>query len=411
MRLNLNISTLKKIACSFALIVFCFVPSFAFASQPSQIIGSDTEVIPNTIFGQILGNGWDGQIKEITIESDQLQCPMVYMFESDNPITTTNFGNTLFTTFGGESSCYSNPSPTHNGLLWTWDIASLNKYFDPAKYYLLLIPNNYGEKNFAVYGSSADVFSGGGAIMQDGVGNYVNMTSLSDIYFNFTTGVAPSTIDFSYPSNNSTITDFSNWQLNINVPELTEFYKIKINYSSVQNGNYLNYEDIAYTYGGNIARAVPKNNLLNSGNWSATSKIYLNSTNELIAESPVVNFSITLSPGSGDPLPPTVTCEGGNWVSDNFCRVLRYLFVPSSERLNDFKTLFEPIGDKIPFSYFNELKTAISGVNSSATPAFTLNIPQNMQDTIFTPFRTAFTWVLWLIFGVWLFKRLNNFNL
>lgn len=279
-----------------------------------------------------------------------------------------------------------------------------------ANTYRFVIANGNVGYNISIGGSDSDTYAGGSASWGNGSPQCFDPSYNSNcsetgipVDLAFSTDVAPiSDVEVVYPAPNSSIGDFNNWVLDINIPVTETLNQIVITYDD--------FTDISYTYGGELTKYVPKGNLLAVGNHNIQVSIYSSGGN-LVTETGISLFSIVLLSASGDPLPPDVTCEGGNWVSDNFCKVLRYLFVPSTGTLNNFKILFEPLSDKIPFSYFNELKTAILGLDSSTAPTFDLNIPDNMQNTIFTPFRTALNWILWLLFGVWVFKRLNNFNL
>lgn len=409
MSLNTFTTTRKNSILAAVIIAaaFWFSPSASAATIHSQTTIDYSYVIDNgfrTMAVQYLG-AVSGTARYVKFKIDPFASIKFYL-----NFCTLNSGSLY------DNNCIQNPGP---GLTITADadgyaIADLGgdielSYLSPGRPYAALSLGEWYVNSALprIYGSNTVSFAGGNI--------YSSAGSFTSLYFEvadsggFVTAPTAS-MTFSVPADLQTLADFSNWQLNVDVPVLEEFYRIDVNYSTTIGGQTFAYKDVSYTFGGTLLKLVPKNYVLTSGNWTALAEIIVDSTEEVVA-SDQIDFTITIPAASGDPLPPSVTCEGGNWVSDNFCRVLRFLFVPSAGSLNLFTGLFTPLGDKIPFSYFGELKTAISGLNSSATPAFTLEPPQTMLDNIFTPFKVAFTWLLWLIFGFWLFRRLSHLEL
>jgi hypothetical protein len=97
-------------------------------------------------------------------------------------------------------------------------------------------------------------------------------------------------------------------------------------------------------------------------------------------------------------------------VGNFFRDVILYLFKPSQENLTRFSDLKATMETKAPFAYFVSTKNSLSGFNASAIPAFTLGQSSAIVNTIFTPLKTGLTWLLWIIFGFWVIRKISSFN-
>jgi len=112
---------------------------------------------------------------------------------------------------------------------------------------------------------------------------------------------------------------------------------------------------------------------------------------------------------SGEITLPAGTCEDLNVFAGALCRVITYLFVPSSASLNQFSALKDLVAVKPPFGYFTSIKSYLNSLSSTSTPAFTL--PAEIEDiTFFTTLRTELIWILWIFFGFWVIKRIARFD-
>lgn len=104
--------------------------------------------------------------------------------------------------------------------------------------------------------------------------------------------------------------------------------------------------------------------------------------------------------------PPTTDKDFG--VIGNYIRdVLQWLFYPDKLALDQFKGILTPLQNKPPFGYFNAIKNDFSTMASgSPTVSWDLASISSITD----PLRTGFSWLLWLLFGVWILKRFIHFD-
>ena len=103
----------------------------------------------------------------------------------------------------------------------------------------------------------------------------------------------------------------------------------------------------------------------------------------------------------------TTTCSLTN-LSGCFQNALIVTFYPSDSSLNRFGNLKETIEKKPPFGYFTLLTDTLSGLDASTTPAYALASEANIQTNIFDPLREGVKWIIFFIFGVWLYKRMTH---
>jgi hypothetical protein len=219
-------------------------------------------------------------------------------------------------------------------------------------------------------------------------------------------------IDFVFPENEQTTEDFISWQILSSSPELdpeeTPRYYIVVAYN--REGSEDIYTDGYYSLGGvDLYSGIFKSQILTGGIWEATAKIFYNDFEDplMLMDSETITFTIGISDESGIPLPEGVDCNSGNFIADSFCHIITYLFIPSSESLNLYQNLLDPIKSKAPFGYFTLLKDALTGLGES-TPAFDLNVE---GFGFFGMIKTGLVWIIWLWVGVGVFKRLAHLEI
>lgn len=105
----------------------------------------------------------------------------------------------------------------------------------------------------------------------------------------------------------------------------------------------------------------------------------------------------------------TTTCSISN-ISGCFQNALVFAFYPSPSALQNFGNLKATIEKKAPFGYFLVLTDTIQNLGST-TPVFALASENNITTNLFSPLRTGMTWLLWFVFGFWLYKRLTHLNI
>ena len=112
------------------------------------------------------------------------------------------------------------------------------------------------------------------------------------------------------------------------------------------------------------------------------------------------------------PPPPTASTTNADFgIFGNYIRdVLIWLFKPSSSSIEKFSGLKTIMETKAPFGYFVSIKNALSGFSTTTAPAFMLSSSSVITNNIFTPLKTGISWLLWIIFGFWLIRKISNFN-
>jgi len=106
---------------------------------------------------------------------------------------------------------------------------------------------------------------------------------------------------------------------------------------------------------------------------------------------------------------PAGTCENLDVFAGALCKVITFLFVPTSGSLNQFSNLKDIIATKPPFGYFTSIKGYLSNLSSTSTPAFVLT-PEIANIPLFNTIKTGLIWILWLFFGIFVIKRIARFD-
>jgi hypothetical protein len=234
-------------------------------------------------------------------------------------------------------------------------------------------------------------------------------------------------ISFNFPVNATSTPDFDAWRFSWSYATTTISYPaLSVKYSqnlsscfAFNNGSgcFKDTEPVAIT-GSNLP--INKLNRLNAGTYQAEADLidYYN----IIYASSTISFTITGQPAvstlyvmptsTASSTEWTLTCDpNANFFVNSLCNVALFLFVPNSDTLNRFSTLGDAIKTKAPVGYFYSIKNALSAINSTTTKAFNLTQYASITDNVFGPLRTGLGIILWLFFGVWLFKRLQHFEL
>ena len=141
---------------------------------------------------------------------------------------------------------------------------------------------------------------------------------------------------------------------------------------------------------------------------------------ELVASSTITSFVVgsPYVPSGGYEVPTatstsyTLNCDTGGVLSDSLCYVLKYLFIPSTSALQNFADLGNTLQTKPPIGYFNAVSLVLSNATTTASSTFDLsNLANSAGSSVLTPLRTGFSWLLWFVFGFWVFKRFRHFSL
>ena len=119
-------------------------------------------------------------------------------------------------------------------------------------------------------------------------------------------------------------------------------------------------------------------------------------------------FIINASVPTGGTNPVPVSCEGGGVFDTLLCNLYVSLFIPSSDALNQFSSLWDSIKYKPPFGYYTAVSTALSGVAIGTTTLEFAGV--SSLGGFFNPLRIALNYALWFLLAIWIFHRLRNFN-
>jgi hypothetical protein len=105
----------------------------------------------------------------------------------------------------------------------------------------------------------------------------------------------------------------------------------------------------------------------------------------------------------------TTTCSI-TAIGGCFQNALAFLFYPTAS-LDQFSTLWQTVQNKPPFGYVSQTLNSLRSLNASSTPAFSFGtLP--LMDSIFTPFRTGLSALLWLGFFIVFYRgRLRHLDI
>lgn len=252
-----------------------------------------------------------------------------------------------------------------------------------------------------------------------------------------------SEIAIPYPENESTIADFWAFKLTFNAP-FTYGYplpsdpalNLQVCYG-ISQGAVADCQNSTSTWPNLTIDGNLYPNLIPGTPWD----VYLHKTYQLtssttyyakaymyniagtfLAESPEISFTITGEPYEynepGITIPPTatstewtITCDPeSGFFQYSFCYLFQYLFKPKPNVLDKWQNIKVLLENKPPLGYFVLVKNVLSGISTS-TPAFQLAQATAVNENIFNPLKTGLSFVLYLIFGIWIFKRIAHLEL
>lgn len=122
-------------------------------------------------------------------------------------------------------------------------------------------------------------------------------------------------------------------------------------------------------------------------------------------------FPVLLTESSTPAVLKTLAYEGcEDWgLASLICKAIVYLFIPDSPYVEKFGDLFDILKSKPPFGYYYSTKDAISLLNASSTPAFSFPDMGSIKTDFFDKIRTGLAWILWIMFGFFVIKRIGDF--
>lgn len=228
-------------------------------------------------------------------------------------------------------------------------------------------------------------------------------------------------VDFPENSTSTPISDFTHWEISGTFASSTDALKTKMYYTcgTCPLTWVDNHWQIFETPVDDFALSIPKGHLLTASStreWWVYAETYNYYTSDFMASSTKNYFRIL---GTEQP-PPTstptstyfITCDpNSGFFTYSFCSMFAYLLVPDPAALNQFSELAEGIKYKPPIGYFYAIADVLGGIEATSTQAFTLPEVEGLTDYIFDPFKTALTWILWLLFSFWIFNRIRHLDI
>jgi hypothetical protein len=140
---------------------------------------------------------------------------------------------------------------------------------------------------------------------------------------------------------------------------------------------------------------------------TATSTFYVNITGSMLPQ-PYVYIG-----GSGTTV-STTTGQILNTCNSNNINILQsalcWLFIPRIETISQFGGLKTQIINKPPIGYLSAISNIITATTSTSTPLDALTVPTGSYSP-FTMLRSALTWILWLVFGIFVLNRIRYLDL
>jgi hypothetical protein len=315
-------------------------------------------------------------------------------------------------------------------LMYTYDGSHLNQYVDGVFDNSVATTGSYSSDGWR-FGSNQGTAQN--ASIRDNSDAWDYALTSGEVAADFAgTPTISNAVSLQYPVSTSTpINDFSTFYWTGTTTPPTYHLKATITYFNynhfyIDSHNY----DLDESYPSSSQwqyTALYKTHLLTNGQWSAYIYIYDNTTSTspiFLASSTWNNFEITGGSFLGSSVSTTalgeitsstqlqITCDPtSNLFSYSICNMMVWLFVPSPDFFNQIGGIYNDIKNKPPFGYFSAAQNAINAINSNATPALTFPDLSGLDYYIFDPIKTGLAWVLWFLFGFWIFKKFRHFQL
>ena len=221
--------------------------------------------------------------------------------------------------------------------------------------------------------------------------------------------VLPS-ISFAYPTNGTTTAgDFADWDLNIENATGTTISAQVGYYDSTQN---LTGSDAQGVPSGSYSTSITKSTAFKLGD-SVNATAYL-IENGTTAASSSITFTIGTSSNafasSTTGIPSsTLQCSNGTFISNSFCDLLVFLFVPSQPYINQFNNLSSTLETKPPIGYFTLISNDLNGLAVGTTTIILLDATATAAFApVVSPIYSGATILLWFLFALWLFNRIRH---
>lgn len=324
---------------------------------------------------------------------------------------------------GDTSGCPYRDSGTPNMDLYdatnTLKPYNLNETFAYGTYYFLATSTWANEKFYRIKFEQGGDYTFSLKALNSDIIYYVMADTTEEALYGF-----QNTIAITYPPNATSTPDFGNFLLNWYALTPASTY-VWVGYGATSTAWTFTDESGAGTENQNTNVVFPKMNLLNQGSYYAQAKLFeydANYNKIYLATSSLISFDIL----AGTYIPffyptPTSTASSTEWsftcdpesgfFANSLCMLAQFLFMPKQEDFNKFNDLKAALENKPPVGYFYLIKNSLLGLNSSSSAAFNLPQDASLSDYIFNPVRNGISFILWLIFGFWVFNRIRHLQL
>ena len=417
-----------------------FRPLLALADV--QQLTADTDFTHSTFqeHRQLLGTGLTGTINEIKIrftgtmsvnmvesatyeasKTDSLSSNWLRSYNLTGNGSSTDYvwdlnGGATFTCFGGG---IGGANPCTSGV-----------QLESDKYYALIFHRN-DETGKTIHGASTDTAYRTAEYNWYDTERQTTTSTMRDAYFQLNgsaSDITPDSIEFTYPTPTASTTEPFNWGISytLGLSALNPGFLI-VNYGYTSSS--LPFEDGAQidvgtdgTFSAEVLKGYQLLNppLLNGATFYAQAKLYAFG-DSLLATSSVMAFQVYYENfGNASSTPPEAQCSLDNGttlgaIRQGLCESFAYLFYNASSTrgaLNKFGTLKDGLAAKPPFGYFEAIKTGLSGLATS-TPSSTIVSASTTSafSLIFSPIRSGFSMLIYLLGGFYLYRRFSHLEL
>jgi len=371
--------------------------------------------------GQRLGTGLSGTAASTSI----------YLSDSGglgaiNPgITIECYDDSGYTTYNAGCSLGATATGAENGAPKTLKTVSTVLTFNSSKYYRLGV----GCISSCSGGTNPNLITYGSAGQEYLLGDFSSSMNIVDLYFVITGGgggpSSPSYLAFTSPTSGQNLDDFATWGLEYAYSTSTPLgggtgsSTIVVYYSKTSSSTAAYSDsDTAYQVTTDMqTAAVPKGRSLiqipetNGQSWWTWAKLFDFYGNQAAVTTPF-QFTVDFPTGqdftsASSTADLATTCDTGSGAfANSLCKLLQAVFYPSQQSIDNFSSLKEAMQNKPPFGYFTALSTALSDLSASSSASVDLSDLSGIG--IFDDFRTLISWVLWLLFGFWIYNKFRH---
>lgn len=333
--------------------------------------------------------------------------------------------DSAYTTFNSGCSSTATNLPAENGSAKHLVSGATVVTFNSSKYYSLGIGCATGcsggtNPNLLTYGSAGQEYL---------LGDFTAGFNIVDVYFQITGAgggpSSPSYLAYTSPTSGQNLDDFATWGLEYSYSTSTPLgggtgsSTIVVYYSKTSSSTATYSDsDTAYQVTTDLqTAAVPKGHSLiqipevNGQQWWTWAKLFDFYGNQAAATTPF-QFTVDFPTGqdftsASSTADLATTCDTSSGAfANSLCKLLQAVFYPSQQSIDNFSSLKEAMQNKPPFGYFTALYSAISNISASATS--TVDLSDLSGIDIFDDFRTLISWVLWLLFGFWVYNKFRH---